>query len=97
MYVQQRHRKKYFILDEDSLLMTTIRDDWGLRSTFFNMFPEEDEKIVLWGKGYGHGVGLSQEGAMYMAKQGFNYKDILRFYFFNIRIMHYEDLPIGRA
>jgi len=93
LYVQQRHRRKYFVLDEDSLLMTTIRDDWGLRSTFFNMFPEEDEKIVLWGKGYGHGVGLSQEGAMYMATQGFNYKDILRFYFFNIRIMHYEDLP----
>jgi stage II sporulation protein D len=93
LYIQQRHRKKYFVLDEDSLLMTTIREDWGLRSTFFNMFPEEDGRIVIWGKGYGHGVGLSQEGAMYMAEQGLNYKDILRFYFFNIRIMHYEDLP----
>ena len=93
LYIQQRHRRKYFVLDTDSLLMTTIREDWGLRSTFFNMFPEEGGKIVIWGKGYGHGVGLSQEGAMYMATQGFNYKDILRFYFFNIRIMHYEDLP----
>jgi stage II sporulation protein D len=93
LYIQQRHRKKYFVLDQDSLLMTTIREDWGFKSTFFNMFPEAGNRIVIWGKGYGHGVGLSQEGAMYMAKQGFSYKDILKFYFFNIRIMDYEDLP----
>ena len=93
LYIQQRHRKKFFVLDQDSLLMTTIREDWGFKSTFFNMFPEEGDRIVVWGKGYGHGVGLSQEGAMYMATQGFSYRDILRFYFYNIRIMHFEDLP----
>jgi stage II sporulation protein D len=48
---------------------------------------------VVWGKGYGHGVGLSQEGAMNMASQDFSYKDIIKFYFFNIRIMDYDDLP----
>lgn len=93
LYVQQRHRNKYFVLDTDTLLMTRIREDWGWRSSFFNMFPEEDGKIVVWGKGYGHGVGLSQEGAMNMASQDFSYKDIIKFYFFNVRIMHYEDLP----
>lgn len=93
LYIQQRHRKKYFVLDKDTLLMTRIREDWGWRSTFFNMFPEEGGKIVVWGKGYGHGVGLSQEGAMNMASQDFSYKDIIRFYFFNVRIMDYEDLP----
>lgn len=93
LYVQQRHRKKNFVLDKDTLLMTRIREDWGWRSTFFNMFPEEGGKIAVWGKGYGHGVGLSQEGAMNMARQDFNYKDIIKFYFFNIRIMQYEDLP----
>jgi stage II sporulation protein D len=93
LYIQQRHRSKYFVLDKDTLLMTRIREDWGWRSSFFNMFPEEGGKIVVWGKGYGHGVGLSQEGAMNMASQDFSYKDIIRFYFFNIRIMHYDDLP----
>lgn len=93
LYVQQRHRRKHFVLDGDTLMMTRIREDWGWRSTFFNMFPEADDKIVVWGKGYGHGVGLSQEGAMNMASQDFSYKDIIKFYFFNIRIMHYEDLP----
>lgn len=95
LYVQQRHRKKYFVLDQDSILMTRIREDWNLRSTFFNMFPEIGGRIVIWGKGYGHGVGLSQEGAMKMADLGYSYKDIIRFYFFNIRIMHYEDLPVS--
>jgi len=93
LYIQQRHRKKYFILDGDSLLMTQIREDWGFRSTFFNMFPESGGRIVVWGKGYGHGVGLSQEGAMKMAELGYNYQDIIKFYFYNIRIMDFEDLP----
>ncbi|HKK62858.1 MAG TPA: SpoIID/LytB domain-containing protein [Bacteroidales bacterium] len=95
LYIQQRHRKKHFVLDEDTLLITQIRKDWDFRSTFFNMFPEEDNKIVIWGKGYGHGVGMSQEGAMKMARDGFSYKDIIKFYFYNVRIMNYEDLPLS--
>ncbi|WP_134701729.1 SpoIID/LytB domain-containing protein [Ammoniphilus sp. YIM 78166] len=33
------------------------------------------------GKGYGHGVGMSQWGAHYMGLQGKTYRDILQFYF----------------
>lgn len=33
------------------------------------------------GEGLGHGVGLCQIGALYMAKQGFTYKEILAHYF----------------
>lgn len=40
------------------------------------------------GKGYGHGVGLSQNGAKQMASMGYSYKDILRFY--------YKGVCIGR-
>ena len=32
-------------------------------------------------KGYGHGVGMSQYGANGMAKNGYNYKDILTHYY----------------
>ncbi len=70
IYIQQRHRKKYFVLDKDTILITKIRKDWNFKSTFFNMFPDEDGKIVIWGKGYGHGVGMSQEGASRMAEKG---------------------------
>ena len=38
-----------------------------------------DFTIVFNGKGSGHGVGLSQWGAYGMAKQGFNYEEILKY------------------
>ncbi|MDO5725961.1 MAG: SpoIID/LytB domain-containing protein [Tissierellia bacterium] len=37
--------------------------------------------IKFVGKGYGHGVGMSQYGAVEMAKRGYNYIDILKFYY----------------
>lgn len=92
IYVEQMRRKKHFILDKDSLRMTKIREDWGLHSTFFDMFPEGDS-VLIWGKGYGHGIGMSQEGAMKMANDEFSYQDILQFYFHEIRLMDYRDLP----
>jgi len=33
------------------------------------------------GKGFGHGVGLSQYGSQYAAKAGYNYKEILSIYY----------------
>ena len=92
LYVEQMRRKKYFVLDDDSIRMTRIREDWGFRSAFFDMFPDGDS-VLVWGKGYGHGIGMSQEGAMKMARDGFSFEDILNFYFMRIRIMDYRDLP----
>ncbi len=92
LYVEQMRRKKYFVLDKDSLRMTKIREDWGFKSSFFDMFPEGDS-ILVWGKGYGHGIGMSQQGAMKMARVGYTYQDILQFYYHKIRLMDYRDLP----
>lgn len=92
IYVEQMRRKKYFILDKDSIRMSKIREDWGFQSSFFDMFPDGD-KILVWGKGYGHGIGMSQEGAMKMASDGFSYQDILQFYFHEVRLMDFRDLP----
>jgi stage II sporulation protein D len=65
--------------------LRTIRDDMNLRSTFFSVFANGDS-IKLKGRGYGHGVGLCQEGAMEMATRGFNYKQIIDFYYFGVLI-----------
>jgi stage II sporulation protein D len=92
IYIEQMRRKKYFILDKDSIKMTKIREDWGFKSAFFDMFPDGDN-VLVWGKGFGHGIGMSQEGAMKMARDGFSYQDILRFYFHQVRLMDYRDLP----
>lgn len=37
--------------------------------------------ITITGKGYGHGVGMSQYGAIGMAEAGYDYEEILRYYF----------------
>ncbi|RLI52770.1 MAG: hypothetical protein DRO93_14540 [Candidatus Thorarchaeota archaeon] len=42
--------------------------------------------ILLWGAGFGHGEGMCQQGAAAMAKDGYNYKEILKHYYNNIGI-----------
>ena len=44
--------------------------------------------FVVSGRGYGHGVGMSQYGAMEMAKQGYNYIDIITHYYSGVEIMN---------
>ena len=46
------------------------------------------------GKGYGHGVGMSQWGAKNMALQGFSYINIIKFYYRDVNLGKYNKLPI---
>ncbi len=85
---EQKERKKYFSFREcDTLLrLREIRSDWKLRSTFFTI-TQNNNTIVFNGKGYGHGVGLSQEGAMRMADLQYTYDQIIKYYFTGVQIM----------
>lgn len=59
-----------------------IRKIFGLRSSDFSINYDSEEKIFIFKVyGYGHGVGMSQCGAQYMAKQGSDYKQILSWYY----------------
>lgn len=51
-----------------------------LRSNYFEII-QNNEKITINTKGYGHGVGMSQFGANEMAKEGSDYKKILKHYY----------------
>ena len=82
---KQPVRKTHYIVGDFILPLTTIRNDWNLKSTFFDV-NYQDNQIVLKGKGYGHGVGLCQEGAMEMAGQGKNFRQIIDFYYKDVRI-----------
>lgn len=42
--------------------------------------------VTLYGLGYGHGVGMSQYGAKGMAEAGFDYEDIITYYYDGVRI-----------
>ena len=57
-----------------------IRNAFSLRSTCFDC-GFDGEKFIFTCKGYGHGVGMSQYGADYMARQGFSWQEILQHYY----------------
>ena len=42
---------------------------------------ENTTTFTIWGGGYGHGVGMSQNGAEGMARAGKNYREILEFFY----------------
>lgn len=52
----------------------------GVRSNYFSIYIENNNVVVLT-RGFGHGVGMSQYGAEGMAKNGYNYKEILGHYY----------------
>jgi stage II sporulation protein D len=51
-----------------------------IRSTNFTV-QIYDSDVYFEGYGWGHGVGLCQWGAYFMAKQGYKYKQILKYYY----------------
>ncbi len=57
----------------------------GLKSTNFEI-TKENNKIKFSVKGYGHGVGMSQTGADVLAKQGKNYKQIIKHFYTGVEI-----------
>jgi len=48
--------------------------------------------VDLAGKGWGHGVGMCQWGALGMARQQFNYKQILAYYYPQAALLNYHEL-----
>lgn len=59
--------------------------DTHLYSSAFDV-EVQDDKFILKGKGWGHGVGLCQIGAAVMGEQGFKYGDILLHYYKNAEV-----------
>lgn len=57
-----------------------LREEFNLKSTYFSCYPDGND-VIIDGRGFGHGVGLCQEGAMKMAKYGYNYLQIAQYYF----------------
>jgi len=55
-----------------------VVDKYGNRNV---LSPGDSGAYKFVGKGNGHGVGMSQRGAIAMASSGYDYKDILEYYF----------------
>ena len=62
-----------------------IREKFGLNSSNFN-FNFSKNEITFTVIGYGHGIGMSQYGADGMARNGYDYRDIIRHYYQGVEI-----------
>lgn len=79
-------------IDNESLVIkkSLLRRYFGRRiipsNNFKFSYNKSRKAFALLGKGYGHGVGLCQVGALEMARKGWGYKEILAHYFPNFKL-----------
>lgn len=95
LHMTQKDREKDYVYGNIRIPFKTIRSDWQLKSAYFSI-AEQKDSIVITGRGYGHGVGLCQEGAIRMAKLGYTYEQIISFYYRNVEIVHLSRLDFFR-
>ena len=79
-----------------SMLMkgTELRKKLDLKSTLFRFkFVKSNNKTVLLikGMGSGHGVGMSQWGARFMAKAGYKANEILEYFYTGVEIKPFDE------
>ena len=72
-----------------------MRERFGLRSAYYAL-EDTGSEIIFKGKGYGHGVGMCQQGAMEMARVGYTWKDIIHFYFQAVQLRDYREMELHR-
>jgi stage II sporulation protein D len=70
-------------IGEREISATKLRQLLGFRDLPSTDFSVTNEKgsLIFEGRGWGHGVGLSQWGALEMARQGKNYREILSHFY----------------
>ena len=83
---KQKIRHKFLVDWVYQIPLTEIRKDWKLKSTYFSIY-DNGETLTFKGKGFGHGVGLSQEGAMRMIDIGYDFLEVLRFYYTDVHLI----------
>ncbi|MCE2496115.1 MAG: SpoIID/LytB domain-containing protein [Flavobacteriales bacterium] len=88
---EQRERWLRLPCADESMRMKDLRGHFGLNSAFFDV-ATKGNTVYLSGRGFGHGVGLSQEGAMKMAQNGMRYNEILLHYYRGARIEELSNL-----
>ncbi len=89
---RQEDRKVFLEMNELKVPLKGVRQDLQLKSTFFSIRPLNTDSVIFTGKGYGHGLGMCQEGAMCMGKKGYSYEQILNFYYQNIMLIDLHKL-----
>ena len=81
----ESNRVSKIVFGEKTFSGVEFRNLLGLRSADFDI-EIVDDTINITTRGYGHGVGLSQYGANYLAKNGYNYEKIVKYYYNGVKL-----------
>ncbi len=73
-------------IDNTTFSGRELREALQLKSSCFSVDVSGDT-VTFTVAGFGHGVGMSQEGAQGMALEGYDYEDILKHYYTGIQIV----------
>jgi stage II sporulation protein D len=93
-FTQHSSRKDYFEpVAGLRIPSVAIRNEFAFRSAFFTLSVKGDS-LSINGRGYGHGVGLCQEGAMEMATRGNTFNQIISFYYNNVTLLGVKDAKL---
>ena len=87
---QQPERVESVVFGGVKKRLRIFREKFSLRSTWFSVVDSGDSYVALKGRGYGHGIGMSQEGALKMAQSGYFADQIIKFYYPNSFLEKYE-------
>ena len=87
----QNEREQFYMKENIKIPFVSIRKEFKLKSAQFDVVPNGNH-VTLKGKGFGHGVGLCQEGAMKMSRTGYSYIEILHFYYKDVHMINLESL-----
>ncbi len=87
--MQQNQMAREIQSNEFRLLVNQNFGITSLKSTLFDV-QASAEQYIFEGRGFGHGVGMSQYGALGMSKQGYSYRDILSFYFTGTQVQRWR-------
>ena len=71
--------KRSFIIGKELEIRRALSET-HLYSSAFDV-EKRDNRFILHGRGWGHGVGLCQIGAAVMGEKGYDYDDILLYYY----------------
>ncbi len=83
-------RAKTLLVNGEAVSAPSLRLQLGanaMKSTLLDSVEVENGTVTMEGRGFGHGVGLSQWGAYGMAEDGAEAEEIVRHYFQNVDIV----------
>lgn len=70
-----------------------LRGLFRLKSSRFHVYDAQT-LLFIEGSGFGHGVGMCQDGAYYLSKMGMDYVRIIKHYYQDVSILNLDHLPM---